>query len=441
MSLLSLLVFWGVWLLIPLAIDGGKALVGLVSALVARRVAPRARPLMGEDPPLVTITVPIYNSEATLEACLRSIAAQSYPLNAIEVLLIDNGSRDRSFELFLRVRQELPLAVDWLAVPMNGKAWAVNAGIHLARGDYLINVDSDAALDGEAVERIVAAFRADPQLAAATGAIAVLPAPPDATPAQRLLAACEWFEYLQAFQVGRVAQSALDNVYTLSGAFSAFRRDALLQTSLYTQRTVVEDCDLTFEFHARGLGRVGAVPEAVAFVHPIEGLRQLYAQRVRWQRGQVEVSAEHPELLARPIWRLRGFSPARTLLIDHALAFPRVAWTVLLPLLPLFGYAPALIVQASLVLYGLYLLIDALWVAAALVAAPHALRGRSADLAWAIPLMPLYRMLVFWFRLAGFLYAVAEPGAWRVQDPLTQIREAAIDSARRVREGLGRAKR
>jgi len=43
--------------------------------------------------------------------------------------------------------------------------------------------------------------------------------------------------------------------------------------------------------------------------------------------------------------------------------------------------------------------------------------------------MPLYRMVVFWFRISGFLHAVAEPGTWRVQDPLVQL-EQGVENLR-----------
>ena len=158
----------------------------------------------------------------------------------------------------------------------------------------------------------------------------------------------------------------MQNIYTLSGAFSVFRKELLLQTGLYRNLTVTEDTDLTFELHERYEGwRIACVSSAIAYVHPIESLNALYAQRVRWQRGQLEVSARHVELMQQPMWLLRSFSLARTLLVDHTLAFPRVVWTFLLPVLALFGYPLSLIVMAFLVLYGFYMLIDIAWVAVA----------------------------------------------------------------------------
>jgi putative glycosyltransferase (exosortase G-associated) len=314
-----------------------------------------------------------------------------------------------------------------------GKAWALNAGIHLARGNYIVNVDSDTVLASDAIRNVVAAMEADPELGAVTGAIEVLPPAADATPLQRVLAECEFFEYLAAFQVGRTHQTILQNLYTLSGAFSAFRREILLQTFLYSQETVTEDTDLTFELYERFRDkRVGCVSSAISYVHPIESLSALYAQRVRWQRGQLEVSARHTSLMRRSMFQISGFAPARTLLIDHTLAFPRLVWTLFLPILTMFGYPLALIVAATLMLYLFYVLIDLAWMAVASIDVNRAARRRMGHTWWVLAALPLYRMLIFWFRFSGFLYAVAEPGTWRVQDPLSQARAGMADIRQRL---------
>lgn len=425
------LIFWGVWLLAPMLVDGMTSLASLVGTLIQLR-RPQHPPL--SHFPLVTIIVPVYNSADTLEACIRSIAGQSYPAEQIEVLLIDNGTRDSSFQIFSRLQGELHLAMHWHTLIGRGKSRALNAGIHMARGQYICNLDSDAALAADAIAQIVTTLEADPRLAAGTGAIQVLAPAPGAPALPGLLGSCEFIEYLTAFNVGRTYQTLQQNLYTLSGAFSFFRRSVLLQTTLYSQETVTEDTDLTFQLYEVLRGeRIGCVTRAIAYVHPIESLGRLYAQRVRWQRGQVEVSARYAQLLRRPFWRLSGFVPSRALLIDHTLAFPRLVWTLLLPVLVGFGYAPALIVSALLVLYGFYLLVEVGWVAVALIGVDRASRLRLLGLLWLLPAMPLYRMGIFWFRLSGFIHAVAEPGTWSVSDPLTQIRAGLADLRRRLR--------
>jgi hypothetical protein len=61
------------------------------------------------------------------------------------------------------------------------------------------------------------------------------------------------------------------------------------------------------------------------------------------------------------------------------------------------------------------MLIDLAWVGVAWLGVDRQARQRLASFLWLIPAMPFYRMIVFWFRIAGFLHAVAEPGTWRVR--------------------------
>ena len=435
--LLPFAVFWGVWLLVPIVIDGLTTLVSLVAVLVMRARRQGASSHALDYYPLISVIVPVYNSADTLEACLHSIAAQDYPINRMEILLVNNGSRDASFEVFSRLQGELHLALSWHSIINQGKAWALNAGIHLASGQYIFNIDSDVVLAPDAFRQVVQTMEAEPDLGAATGSIEVLPPAGDPSLFMRLLAECEFFEYLTAFRVGRVHQTLLHSLYTLSGAFSVFRREVLLGTFLYSHETVTEDTDLTYEIYERFQGwRLACITSAVAFVHPISSLSALYAQRVRWQRGQIEVTARHSKLLRRPIWHLRGFSPARVLAVDHTLAFPRIVWTFLMPILIFFGYPLSLILAALTVLYGFYLLIDLVWVLVAWLGSDRTSQRRLAGSWWLLPAMPLYRMIVFWFRFSGFLHAVAEPGSWRVRDPIEQISQGFSEIGQAARAYL-----
>jgi putative glycosyltransferase (exosortase G-associated) len=417
----NFVIFWGVWLLVPLLVDGMTTLISLVTVLATRRKKILTREL--RHYPQVSIVLPVYNSQETLEACLRSIAAQDYPMDCIEIFAVNNGSKDRSLEVFENLRADLDLNLQWISVVNQGKAWALNAGIHLVRGDYIFNVDSDVILSPLAVRNVVLAFESQPNLGALTGAIHVLPAPAGASVEQVFLGQCEFLEYITAYHVGRMHQAFLGNLYTLSGAFSVFRREVILRTHLYDQKTVTEDTDMTFHLYQHfPKWKIGVETSAIAYVYPIESLRALYAQRVRWQRGQVEVSARYNSLMSRPMWSLSGFTPSRVLLIDHTLSFTRLVWTLFMPILILFDYPLSFLIMAFGVIYLFYLLVDVLWLFVAWLDADEKARERLVAGMGMIFIMPVYRMLVFWFRMSGFLHAVAEPGSWRVKDPVAQTR-------------------
>ncbi len=441
---ISLFLFWGIWLLVPLLVDGVSAvaqLLGLSLGEAARRrrviadlmemgapVPKRrqgARSSISLPPltrfPLVTIIIPIHNGSGTLRETLESLAAQTYPREAMEVICVDNGSTDHCFEVYARFQEKTPrLRVAWMSIERPGKAAALNAGIYSSSGEYILAVDADVSLAADAVYEMARAFEYRPRLAAATGAIAVAPPGHERSRLMGILHVCEAFEYLSAFRVGRRYQSLVNSLYTLSGAFSAFRRDALVEGShLYDDLTVSEDTKLTFDLRARVRRRrpgatLECVDSAVAFVEPIPSLAALYSQRLRWQRGQVEVIALHQGERRGQPGSLRTVS-GRILLADHTLAFPRLVWTFILPFLFLLGYSPAVVVTAVAAMYIAYVIVECLFYAAAYRYVGRADQAWLKGIAWIVLVMPAFRFMIYWFRLAGILHAVAEPQRWNTR--------------------------
>ena len=90
--------------------------------------------------PAVSIIVPVYNVEPYLEFCVESLRAQT--LKDIEIILVDDGSSDRSGEICDRLgKQDQRIRV--LHKSNGGLSSARNAGIAVAKGDYIGFVDSD----------------------------------------------------------------------------------------------------------------------------------------------------------------------------------------------------------------------------------------------------------------------------------------------------------
>jgi len=434
---LAFLVFWGAWLLVPILVDGVSAFANLLGVWLASMREKKDQAPTSGWLPRVSVIVPVHNSERTLKACLRSLQRQDYPPEHLEIIAVSNGTTDDSFGVFQAVQsRSWPGRLVWMQTGKSGKAWALNAGIHMSTGEIIVNVDSDVVLARAAIQRMVEGFQSEP-LGAATGAVVVRPQAPGSSGWRRVLTACEYLEYLAAFVVGRRFQTASDSIYTLAGAFSAFRREALLATYLYSKRTVSEDTDLTFAFResAAEHWRVACVPEAIAYVEPTPSLTALHAQRTRWQRGQLEVSSLYPQLSQRAPWKLKGFAGARVLLVDHTLAFPRLVWTFLFPALGWFGGYPwQLIAWAFVILYLFYAIVEAAWVGVCYILGDGSSRRRIRRVSWVVALMPLYRFLTFWFRMDGFLRALAEPPTWRVDAPWVQAQGTAARHARWAQE-------
>ena len=89
---------------------------------------------------LVSVIIPVYNSEAYLKKCIKSVLSQSY--HNIEVLLINDGSTDNSGIVCNKYR-DLDSRVRVWHLPNKGPSCVRNFGISHMKGDYLMFVDSD----------------------------------------------------------------------------------------------------------------------------------------------------------------------------------------------------------------------------------------------------------------------------------------------------------
>ena len=438
---LAFLLFWGIWMLAPLAIDVTMALVYIVMVYLFPERKERERISDLSYLPNVSVVVPVHNSADTLFKCLHSIVHQQYPLDKIQIICVNNGTTDGSFDVFSQFQDTYPLTnMNWINMESAGKSIALNAGIYVIKGDYILNVDSDAWLDEYAVLRMVESFEHDPLLVAATGGIHIDKELGLQTRLVDIIHYCEEIEYLVAFNVGRRYQSLTNNLFTLAGAFSAFRRDVILKSFMYSERTVSEDTDLTFQLRQHqleGKARMACISSAIAYVEPISSWSKLYSQRVRWQRGQIEVSALYANEKGDFAHGLRSFT-GRMLVVDHTLAFSRMTWTFLIPFLYFLGYPLPLVLAAFAGLYVCYLILDFLYFLVALREAPPNYRERVKKIWWVIFFLPIYRFVTYWFRLSGILISMSEPGIWKTENPVQQLREALNNT----RQGLiGRVRR
>lgn len=437
---LAFLLFWGIWMLAPLAVDLSMAAVFLVLVILYPERKEREKIADLSFLPYVSVVIPIHNSSDTLYQCLKSMEDQTYPSEKIQVICVNNGSTDDSFSIFNKFQDEhLQMSLSWINMERPGKSIALNAGIYMIKGDYVINVDSDAWLEENAIMRMVETFEHDRSLVAATGSIHIDKELGNRTGFMDIVHYCEELEYLVAFNVGRRYQSLTNNLFTLAGAFSAFRREVILDSLLYSERTVSEDTDLTFQIRQRTKihrSRMACVSSAIAYVEPVPSLNKLYSQRVRWQRGEIEVTALHTGIMGS--FGLSTFT-GRMMIIDHTMAFSRLSWTFLIPFLYFLGYPMKLVLAAFGGLYFCYLILDFLYYLVAVKETTGDYQEKIKKTWWVMFLLPLFRFLTYWFRFSGILLTMVEPATWKVETPTEQLKAALHRSCTNVKVKLGRA--
>src|ERR1700690_2639375 len=108
----------------------------------------------------VSFVIAVYNGEKFLERKLKSIFSLNYPRELMEVLVVSDGSTDRTDEIARSFAEE---GVRFLRVPHGGKALALNAGVPLATGEILVLCDVRQTLDPDCLRNVIACF-GDPKV-------------------------------------------------------------------------------------------------------------------------------------------------------------------------------------------------------------------------------------------------------------------------------------
>ena len=428
--------YWVAWIIIPIIVEVIPSIGSFFSLLVHRN-----KHKNDEDPivwPDIVLVIPVYNSEKSLEQCLRSVHESDYPNEHMEIYIVNNKSSDSSFDAFVRAQKEFgELRMSWLNSGQ-GKSRALNLAIYNSHGKYMINIDSDGTLEKSALTRMVRHMENEPDVSCLTGSILTRPDEIEKikTFKGRLLRRLEFCEYAQAFLAGRNYASEKGRMYTLSGAFSAFRLDTIRKSHLYNTETISEDTEITFQMRYLLNQKVGICVDALYFTDPIEDVNKLYTQRQRWQRGSLEVARLYPQSKLKP-WRFSRDVNVRTLLFDHTFAFPRMIWYLALIYLMTNGYSSVVVITSLVAIFLFYILCGFLYfhIASYLLKPFPEIRKYYRKQRLAVALLPFYNFVVFFIRLAGIINSMNTKSSWKT-DTLTREMDKFMTTLRSCFRGL-----
>jgi glycosyltransferase involved in cell wall biosynthesis len=229
--------------------------------------------------PFTSVVVPVRNGERTLDACLRSLVDQDYPPDRHEILVVDNGSTDRTPEIIgsYPVRR--------LYEPKRGVSNARNRGIEEARGEIVAFIDGDCVAVTDWLRKLVQPF-ADPEVGCVGGELQHADA---TTSAQR-----------QATRMlGRWQQFAFTSnpSYAIT-ANAAFRRSVFDQIGRFDPRmTRAQDVEIGLRFNQLSPLRLAFGEGAIARHQHRPSQLGFFRQQLGWAYGAGLVGAKHRAVL------------------------------------------------------------------------------------------------------------------------------------------------
>lgn len=247
--------------------------------------------------PGVSVLVAAFNEESAIADTIKAVAQEDYP-GEIELLILNDGSTDRTAELAQAASKTLPghsrVEVQILNFAFNrGKAAVLNDGLKAARHDLIVTIDSDSRLREDALRDIVERLLSDPPgTMAVAGALLVRNA------RDNLMTGAQEWDYFHGIAAVKRMQSMYHGTLVAQGAFSIYRREALEAVNGWPE-CVGEDIVLTWAMLKNNY-RIGYAEDAIAFTNAPTTFKQFALQRKRWSRGLIEALHHHEDLLFKP---------------------------------------------------------------------------------------------------------------------------------------------
>ncbi len=229
----------------------------------------------------VSFVIAVYNGEKFLERKLKAIFAQNYPRELMDVLVVSDGSTDRTDEI---ARSFADQGVRFLRVPHGGKAAALNAGVPLVSGEIVALNDVRQTLDPDCLRNIIACFGDSKVGSVSPQTIIVQGETHEETTTSLYWRYEHWI---------RLRLTRLDSTFGYSGAFAAIRR------SLWTPLppgTLLDDVYEPLVAFFKGY-RILMEPTATMYDYPTV-LHSEFRRKVRLQAGLYQMLKIMPELLS-----------------------------------------------------------------------------------------------------------------------------------------------
>lgn len=278
----------------------------------------------------ISLIAPAYNEEAMIVDNVESLLALEFP--EYEIIVVNDGSTDKTLETliekfdlieapeaFKKSLETKPVKRTFRSLQYpnllvvdkenGGKADALNAGINASSYPVFVSIDADSILEKDSLIKIIMPFVKDSSVIGVGGIVRI--ANPDDIEGGRIervtlmrnpLITLQVVEYLRAFLTGRMGFDNLDLLLIISGAFGAFKKDAVIEVGGYWSDTIGEDMELVIKLHKHFAPeersyKIQFLSDPVCWTDAPGTLKEFLSQRRRWHVGLMDSLFRHKDMV------------------------------------------------------------------------------------------------------------------------------------------------
>lgn len=351
--------------------------------------------------PTCTVIVPAYNEGKLVWETLLSLADSDFPEQKLQILAIDDGSKDDTWYWMQQAKLRLGDRLSIYQQPENkGKRHALYRGFELGTGEIFVTVDSDSIVKKDTLRNVVSPFVVDEKCGAVAGNVQVL------NNSKALLPKMLNVSFVMSFEFMRSAESMLGSVLCTPGAAAAYRRDAVFncleewidQKFMGQPSDIGEDRAMTNMILKQGF-HVLFQRNAYVLTNVPEEYKGLYKMFIRWGRSNVRENIMMAQYVFKDFRNESKFG-ARLLFLNQSLRIV-MAYPFLLFMLFFIAVHPVLFLSSTLLSILIVSTFSVLF---------YAKRYSWTDAFWAYSYSIFYTFSLFW--ITPYAIATANKRGW-----------------------------
>jgi cellulose synthase/poly-beta-1,6-N-acetylglucosamine synthase-like glycosyltransferase len=242
-------------------------------------------------PEPVSIVMPCYNEGAFIGKAIESVLSLNYPKDMLEVIIVDDRSKDNSVEIIKRYTQKYS-NVRLIVNKRNsgGAAEPTNIGIRAAKYEYIAVTDADSFPDRDALLKMIGFLQNDKKVGGVTCAVL---AHHSSTFIQKL----QEVEY-SIIAFNRKLFDIVDSVYVTPGPFALYRKKTLVKVGLFDPKNMTQDIEIVWRLISQGYVARMCLATSVRSETP-DKFKAWFKQRIRWNIGGLQTLLKYKSLIFR----------------------------------------------------------------------------------------------------------------------------------------------
>lgn len=223
----------------------------------------------------VSIIIPAYNEEETIARTIESAISLDYPKSKIEIIVIDDGSKDRTYESAKKFESSKKRKIRVFTKSNGGKGSALNLGISKAKGEIIITMDADTFVHSDALKKMIVYFANERVMSVAPSMGVYNPA--------NIWERIQQIEYYVGVFL-RKSFSTVNAIHITPGAFSAYRKEFFEKYGGYEEENITEDLEIALRIQSHGFVIENADDAVIYTVAPktFKGMLFSKEKMVRW---------------------------------------------------------------------------------------------------------------------------------------------------------------